>query len=529
MADLEDPRPSQPSIDVFVVGPFASSAPGPRMVSAEHGRSLLQITSALADAVTPDEVHAAIVDHVATALEASTCGLWLRDAHVLRLARHVGYSSDTRARLVEIAIDTEPSMPVLDAYRRREPVWIPSQRALLDSYPQLVPTVTHGRSYRVSCLPLVSEGIALGALGITLDEERESSEHERNFLLLVARYAAQALERLRVLESEQRSRRRADAIARRMTILGHASRAFSEAHLEHEQRLQSIVREVGTLMDASTAITLVLDDERLHRVATYHPVPDAEMLARKLARESPLARGEGVNGQVLETGRSSLLAELDPRTVAEQAPPAYRAYFERFPAYAAMVAPLRVAGTNIGTISATRVREGQRFDTEDLELLEGLADRAASAIQNSRLQMEADDGRWRAEQLYRFANAAVSAENLDQVFEAALTAIVEALRSDRAAILLFDERSVMRFRASRRLSDRYRAAVEGHSPTASPTLHGRATRTCSAAKASARSGSSRSSTAGGCSASSWSITIGRTHSRRAMSRSRARSRTISRR
>jgi PAS domain S-box-containing protein len=45
-----------------------------------------------------------------------------------------------------------------------------------------------------------------------------------------------------------------------------------------------------------------------------------------------------------------------------------------------------------------------------------------------------------------------------------MTAIIRALHCDRAAILLFDETGVMRFAASRDLSESYCRAVEGHSP-----------------------------------------------------------------
>lgn len=76
--------------------------------------------------------------------------------------------------------------------------------------------------------------------------------------------------------------------------------------------------------------------------------------------------------------------------------------------------------------------------------------------------------RKRAEQtqsaLHEFTNGLYRAETPDQVYEAALNAIGRALRCTRASILLFDECAVMRFVAWRGLSERYRAAVEGHSP-----------------------------------------------------------------
>jgi PAS domain S-box-containing protein len=66
--------------------------------------------------------------------------------------------------------------------------------------------------------------------------------------------------------------------------------------------------------------------------------------------------------------------------------------------------------------------------------------------------------------LYEFTNRLYRAESLGAVYEAALDAIVSALHCSRASILRFDEHVVMRFVAWRGLSERYRRAVEGHSP-----------------------------------------------------------------
>lgn len=75
-----------------------------------------------------------------------------------------------------------------------------------------------------------------------------------------------------------------------------------------------------------------------------------------------------------------------------------------------------------------------------------------------------DRARMRAEQLYRFAQAAAAAEDVETVLEAALTAIQAALGVNRAAILTLDAQRVMRFQCWRNLSDEYRRTVEGHSP-----------------------------------------------------------------
>ena len=53
------------------------------------------------------------------------------------------------------------------------------------------------------------------------------------------------------------------------------------------------------------------------------------------------------------------------------------------------------------------------------------------------------------------------ARTLDEIFEAALDAIADGMHVHRAAVRLIDPDGVMRFKASRGLSERYRAAAEG--------------------------------------------------------------------
>jgi PAS domain S-box-containing protein len=66
--------------------------------------------------------------------------------------------------------------------------------------------------------------------------------------------------------------------------------------------------------------------------------------------------------------------------------------------------------------------------------------------------------------LYQFTEGLQRAATFDDVFDLGLTAIQRALACQRAAVLLFDDAGVMRFVASRGLSETYRRAVEGHTP-----------------------------------------------------------------
>ena len=66
--------------------------------------------------------------------------------------------------------------------------------------------------------------------------------------------------------------------------------------------------------------------------------------------------------------------------------------------------------------------------------------------------------------LYEFTDRLQRAQTLDDVYGPALDAIIGALRCSRASILVRDHAGVMRFVASRGLSELYRRAVDGHSP-----------------------------------------------------------------
>lgn len=197
-----------------------------RDAAVERTERLLKITAAIAEAVTPAEVLAAAVDHVAAAVGASSAGLWLvsEDGATAQLVRSLGYLEPTRQRLDGLRLDVEPAIPVVDCMRRGEPIWVASQADLLRCYPHLVGVATSGRSYRVSCLPLIARGRTLGALGLTIEEARETSADERSFLMLAARYTSQAVERLRLLEAERRSRDEALAAA------AHAEQLLAELH-----------------------------------------------------------------------------------------------------------------------------------------------------------------------------------------------------------------------------------------------------------------------------------------------------------
>jgi PAS domain S-box-containing protein len=84
------------------------------------------------------------------------------------------------------------------------------------------------------------------------------------------------------------------------------------------------------------------------------------------------------------------------------------------------------------------------------------------SVASTSLPDHPESGQFRT--LYQLLSALNKATELEEVYQASLSSLLDATGADRAAILLFDDDGVMRFKASRGLSETYKEAVTGHTP-----------------------------------------------------------------
>jgi len=437
-----------------------------REVTHARNARLVTITAAIAAAVTDEEVHAAVVDQVGAALGASSAGLWLvREDRRAELVRSVGYTAEAASAISGHSIDVAGRMPVLDMLRSGEALTIASQQDLLRAYPHLSSLVSPHRRYRIVCLPIRGKDEVIGGLGFTFENASPADEDEQHFLLLVAGYCAQAIERLKLLEAERHSRGRAEAAAARLALLNRASLAFSEFGSDAGATHRAILSEVNAeFADASGIMMIPERGDLLEVAAVAHRDPTGTELMRALLAATPVKIGEGITGRVAATGQPILLPRVDPSMFDVPAYAPYRAFFEKWVPSSLLAVPLRVGGRVLGTLSAVRGHGVAPFAEDDLLLAQELAERAAVAIERTRLQQTNRQARERAELMYRLAAGLIGAEHLDELCETALEGLQRALGAGRASILAYDDTGVMRFRAWRGLSEAYRSAVEGHSP-----------------------------------------------------------------
>jgi hypothetical protein len=116
--------------------------------------------------------------------------------------------------------------------------------------------------------------VASNGIGITFEDPQPIDEHERDFLRLVARYSAQAVERLRLVSAERASRERSDATAERMRLLSEASRAFSEAGADVSRVRDAVAMNlIGGLADSATVLLLSEPTGTLEVASAHHRDP----------------------------------------------------------------------------------------------------------------------------------------------------------------------------------------------------------------------------------------------------------------
>ncbi len=172
----------------------------------------------------------------------------------------------------------------------------------------------------------------------------------------------------------------------RATALAEVSRALAEAGMDHQRILSSIVRCTADLVGDACAIRLVSEDRQvLELAASYHPQPSIDQLQLEMAVAAPHYVSEGLTGQVARTGVPVLIPHYDPHQYQAILRPERWSFVQRIQAHSALIVPLRVRGRVIGTLTLLRDQTPAPYTPEDQQFVQELADRAALAVENTRL------------------------------------------------------------------------------------------------------------------------------------------------
>jgi PAS domain S-box-containing protein len=186
--------------------------------------------------------------------------------------------------------------------------------------------------------------------------------------------------------------------AARAQALAELSKAIAEAGFDDQVLFETIVRRVSEMLGDSCVLTLVAEDAQLLKPAAfYHPDPAGLAFLRATLPVTTYALSQGAPGQVARTGQPILTPVVRPEIYRDQIQPEFLPYLDRFGIASLLIVPLRARGRIVGTLGVTRDKPGRPYDADDQAFLQALADRAATAIENTRLFGEVQQAREAAE------------------------------------------------------------------------------------------------------------------------------------
>ena len=162
--------------------------------------TLHELTAALSQAVTPQQVAQAIAEKTLDALNAQVAVVarLASDNTSVEVLSTQGLAEGVSNRFAYMS--AEDDYPITEVIQTRQPIWIESREVYLERYPHVEALLEATGSQSSFSLPLIVDDRAIGALGISFTTPKKLNNEERAFLQTIANHCAQALERARLNE-----------------------------------------------------------------------------------------------------------------------------------------------------------------------------------------------------------------------------------------------------------------------------------------------------------------------------------------
>lgn len=352
--------------------------------AVERVMRLQAVTGALAETISLDDVAHAVVTAGLAALGADAGSIAIHEpgSDSLLVVHAAGYDSEIVDRYRTIPLDSP--LPLAEAIRKGDVIMVGSEQERLDRYPDLERSVHRYAS--LAAIPMVIEGRAIGAIGLSFTEAHQFDEESRAFMLAVAQQCGLAVERARLYELERNTRHEAEASRERMAFLARASLELSTS-LDYVKTLANVARLMVPRMADWCGIDVLDEDGQPEQVAVAHIDPKKVELARELRKRYPpeMDSGQGL-AQVVKTGESLFMPEIPAELIEQTAQDEEHLEIIRsLQMRSAMIVPLQARNRIFGAISFVAAESGRAFTEEDLLMAEEIGRRAGIAIDNARL------------------------------------------------------------------------------------------------------------------------------------------------
>ncbi|WP_371552210.1 SpoIIE family protein phosphatase [Streptomyces sp. NBC_00554] len=168
--------------------------------AVERAARMEELTRALAQALTVQDLVQAIADHVLPPFGATGLIIQAVEGERLRAVGAVGYPQEYIDRLARHRV-AEVS-PVAEVLRSLTPKFIASLEEFTQLYPELADYLTAGRKQAWAFLPLVASGRPVGCCLISFARPHRFTDEERTLFTALSGLIAQSFERARLYDAE---------------------------------------------------------------------------------------------------------------------------------------------------------------------------------------------------------------------------------------------------------------------------------------------------------------------------------------
>lgn len=292
------------------------------------------------------------------------------------------------------------------------------------------------KSYCV--LPLTSAGRRLGAIGFASREASVYHPEDRDFLMLVARQVAVALDNTLNLEAAREAQQQFARERDRLQLLLEVNNAVVSA-LDLRQLLEVISPSLRRIVRHDFAALLIYDPAGNQLLAHALDFPGREKM------EGVAFSIEGTPSGLAFTSRQVVLVDMQDLDRFSATPLVQMLRADGVRSGCSL--PLLARDQAIGVLSLMSVRD-QNFTEQDVEFLTQIAGQVSIAVENA-LNFE-----WarKAEQalkrqlerlrlMLKITNAMVSQLDLQELLDVVSASICEAMGNDSVGVGLFDHES----------------------------------------------------------------------------------------
>jgi signal transduction histidine kinase len=244
----------------------------------------------------------------------------------------------------------------------------------------------------------------------------------------------------------QASREAADAGVR---FLAEAGEALA-ASLDWEATLVRVAQlTVPALADWCIVDVLESDGATIHQVAVAAVDPGKEDLLREMRMlYPPTIDSPQPAARALRAGEAVVFREFDPESLASTVrDERHLELITKLAPRAAMAVPLVARGHTLGALTLSWSESEREYGEAEVALAEGLASRAALAVDNAMLfarereaRADAEEAVARLRDLEVISEAALAHLDLDGLLKNLLQGIRRIMRADTAVALLLDEK-----------------------------------------------------------------------------------------